>query len=124
MEKINVWIYFDPKGILENKIKIFNLIFWFEIKQYQKINFQKIFDFLVLVIKLKTEKWKVFKVRIFFKSKNELYYRCTYFHCYMVLKVKCKIQIQNVKKHSKLEWKSTWTITIDVNVKRILKTKN
>ena len=43
----------------------------------QKMNFYKFFLFSILVMKLKNEKWKIFKIRFVFKSKNELYFRYT-----------------------------------------------
>ena len=43
----------------------------------QKLNFYKFVLFSILVMKLKNEKWKIFKIRFVFKSKNELYFRYT-----------------------------------------------
>ena len=41
------------------------------------MNFKKLFYLSILVMKLKNEKWKIFKICFVFKSKNELYFRCT-----------------------------------------------
>ena len=41
------------------------------------MNFKKFFHFSILVMKLKSGKWKIFKIHFVFKSKNELYFRYT-----------------------------------------------
>ena len=65
-------IYFDLKPVSKNKVQNFRIHFliW-----NQKMNFKKLFPFSVLVMKLKKEKWKSFKIRFIFKSKNELSFR-------------------------------------------------
>ena len=50
----------------------------------QKMNFKKFFHFSILVMKTKNEKWKIFKIRFVFKSKNELYFRYTAVRVYFV----------------------------------------
>ena len=71
-------IYFDLKPISKNKNQNFQIYYliW-----NQKVNFRKFFPFSILKIKLKNEKWKNFKTRFAFKSRNELYFRYTnHFH--------------------------------------------
>ena len=68
------WIYFDSKSISKNKNKNFRIEFSIS---NEKGNFKKFFHFSILVMKLKNEKWKIFKIRFVFKSKNELYFRYT-----------------------------------------------
>ena len=70
----NFWICFDLKPISKNKNQNFRIHFliW-----NQKINFKKFFHFSIFVLKLKNEKWKIFKIRFVFKSKNKLYFRYT-----------------------------------------------
>ena len=72
------WLYFHLKPISKiaknQKIKNQNFQIHFLISN-QKINFRKFFHFSILFMKLKNEKWKIFKIRFVFKSKNELYFR-------------------------------------------------
>ena len=68
------WIYFDSKSISKNKNQNFRIHF---LISNQKMNFKKFFHFSILVMKLKNEKRKIFKIRFVFKSKNELYFRYT-----------------------------------------------
>ena len=87
-EKFFFWICFDLKPISKNKNQNFRIHFliW-----NQKINFKKFFHFSIFVLKLKNEKWKIFKIRFVFKSKNELYSRYTdyvLFHFNFKLKIK------------------------------------
>ena len=56
-------LFWFKTNFKKTKIKIFEFIFWFY--------------FPTLVMKLKNEKWKIFKIRFVFKSKNELYFRYT-----------------------------------------------
>ena len=72
--KKNFWLFFDLKPILENKNQNFRIHY---LISNQKMNFIKFFHFSILVMKLKNEKWKLFKIRFVFKSKNELYFRYT-----------------------------------------------
>ena len=65
-------IYFDLKSVSKNKKQ--NIRIHFLISN-QRMNFKKFFHFSILVMKLKHEKWKIFKIRFVFKSKNELYFR-------------------------------------------------
>ena len=61
----------------EKQKKLFLNLFWFKINfKKQKLKFfEFIFWFqIILLIKLKNEKWKI---RFVFKSKNELYFRYT-----------------------------------------------
>ena len=86
--KKNFWICFDLKPISKNKNQNFRIHFliW-----NQKMNFKKFFHFSIFVLKLKNEKWKIFKIRFVFKSKNELYSRYTdyvLFHFNFKLKIK------------------------------------
>ena len=69
-------IYFDLKPGSKNRNQNFLIYFLF---WNQKMNLKKFFRFSILVMKLKNEKWKNFKIRFAFKSKNELYFRCTDF---------------------------------------------
>ena len=68
------WIYFDLKPISKNKNQ--NFLIYFLIWN-QKMNFKKFFHFSILVMKLKNEKQKKFKIRFVFNLKNELYFRYT-----------------------------------------------
>ena len=68
------WIYFDSKSISKNKNQNFRIHF---LISNQKLNLKKFFYFSILVMNLKNEKWKLFKIRFVFKSKNELYFRYT-----------------------------------------------
>ena len=68
------WIYFDLKSISKNKNQNFRIHF---LISNQKMNFREFFHFSILVMKLKNEKRKIFKIRFVFKSKNELYFRHT-----------------------------------------------
>ena len=68
------WIYFDLKSISKNKNRNFRIHF---LISNQKLNFRKFFHFPILVMKLKNEKWKIFKICFVLKSKNELYFRYT-----------------------------------------------
>ena len=67
-------ICFDLKLISKNKNQNFRIHFliW-----NQKINFKKLFHFSIFVLKLKNEKWKIFKISFVFKSKNKLYFLYT-----------------------------------------------
>ena len=65
------WIYFDLKPISKSKNQNFGIHF---LISNQKMNFKKSFHFSILVMKLKNEKQKIFKIRFVFKSKNELYF--------------------------------------------------
>ena len=71
-EKNFFWLYFHLKPISKNKNQNFQIYF---LISNQKINFRKFFHFSILFMKLKNEKWKIFKIRFVFKSKNELYFR-------------------------------------------------
>ena len=61
----------------KTKKKFLNL-FWFKIKFSKKkiktfefaLNFKKFFQFSILILKLKNEKWNIFKIRFVFKSKT------------------------------------------------------
>ena len=70
------WICFDWKLISKNKNQNFRIHF---LIRNQKMNFKKFFHFSIFVLKLKNEKWKLFKIRFVFKSKNEWYFRYTDF---------------------------------------------
>ena len=70
-KKTCFWIYFDLKPIWKSKNQIFGIHF---LISNQKMNFKKSFHFSILVMKLKNEKRKIFKIRFVFKSKNELYF--------------------------------------------------
>ena len=76
------WLYFDLKPISKNKTQNFRIHF---LILNQKINFRKFFHFEILLMKLKNEKWKIFKICFVFKSKNELYFRWTDFLCISIL---------------------------------------
>ena len=69
-------IYFDLKPVSKNKNQNFRIHFliW-----NQAMSFKKFVRFSILVMKLKNEKWKNFKIHFVFKSKNELYFRYTDF---------------------------------------------
>ena len=73
-KKIFFWIYFDLKPISKNKNQNFRIHF---LISNQKMNFKKLFHFSILVMKLKNEKQKKFKIRFVFNLKNELYFRYT-----------------------------------------------
>ena len=66
------WLYFDLKPISKNKNQYFRIPF---LISNQKMNFKKFFNFSIFFIKLKNEKWKIFKYSFVFKSKNQLYFR-------------------------------------------------
>ena len=68
------YIYFDLKPISKSKKQNFRIYFliW-----NQKMDFKKFFHFSIFVLKLKNEKWKIFKIRFVFNSNNELYFRYT-----------------------------------------------
>ena len=68
------WIYFDLKPISKNKNQNFRIHF---LISNQNMNFKKLFHFSILVMKLKNEKQKKFKIRFVFNLKNELYFRYT-----------------------------------------------
>ena len=77
------WVYFDLKSISKSKNQNFGTHF---LISNQKMNFKKFFQFSILVMKLKNEKRKIFKIRFVIKSKNELYFRYTDYHlilCFM-----------------------------------------
>ena len=67
-----LWICFYLKPISKNKNQNFRIHFliW-----NQKMNFKNFFHFSIFILKLKNEKWKTFKIRFNFKSKNGLYFR-------------------------------------------------
>ena len=71
LKKKFFWICFNLKSISKNKNQNIRIDFLISNK---KMNFKKLFHFSILVMKLKHEKWKVFKIRFVFKSKNELYF--------------------------------------------------
>ena len=71
-KKTFFWLYFHLKPISKNKNQNFQIHF---LISNQKINFRNFFHFSILFMKLKNEKWKIFKIRFVFKSKNELYFR-------------------------------------------------
>ena len=72
IEKKDFWNLFWFKiSFKKQKSKYSNSFFDFKSKN----EFQKLFHFSILVMKLKHEKWKIFKIRFVFKSKNELYFR-------------------------------------------------
>ena len=48
------------------------------------MNFEKLFHFPILIMKLENEKRKNFKIRFAFKSKNELYFQ--YMDCSQLFK--------------------------------------
>ena len=66
------WIYFDLKPSSKSKNQNFGIHF---LISNQKLNFRKFFHFSILVMKLKNEKRKIFKIRFVFKSKNKLYFQ-------------------------------------------------
>ena len=72
LKKKVFWIYFDLKSISKNKNQNIGIHF---LISNQRMNFKNFFHFSILVMKLKHEKWKIFKIRFVFKSKNELYFR-------------------------------------------------
>ena len=88
MKKNFFWIYFDLKPIpkkksfdfcflklvlnqnkFKKKFEIFQFIFWFEIKKWIS---KKFFHFSIFVLKLKNEKWKIFKILFVFKPKKQI----------------------------------------------------
>ena len=73
------WIYFDSKSISKNKNQNFRIHF---LISNQKMNFKKFFHFSILVMKLKNEKWNIFKICFVLKSKSELYFRYT--DCFII----------------------------------------
>ena len=72
LKKKVFWIYFDLKSISKNKNQNIGIHF---LISNQRMNFKNFFHFSILVMKLKHEKWKIFKIRFLFKSKNKLYFR-------------------------------------------------
>ena len=68
------WIHFNLKPISTNKNQNFRIHF---LMSNQIMNFKKFYGFSILLMKLKNEKWKTFKICFVFKSKNELYFRYT-----------------------------------------------
>ena len=98
-EKIFFWIYFDLKPISKDKNQNFRIHF---LISNQVMNFKKFFGFSILVMKLKNEKWKNFKIRFVFKSKNELYFRYTDYYSnisFLLFKVTLQIEIWISKSH-------------------------
>ena len=67
-------IYFDLKQNSKNANQTFRIHF---LISNQKRTFKKFFHFSILVMKLKNEKGKIFKICFVFKSKDELYFRYT-----------------------------------------------
>ena len=53
----------------KKKFEIFQFIFWFEIKKWIS---KKFFHFSIFVLKLKNEKWKIFKILFVFKPKKQI----------------------------------------------------
>ena len=80
-KKYFFWIHIDLKPISKNK----NQNFWIHYLTWnQKMDFKKFFYFSISLMKLKNEKWKKFKIRFVFKSKNELYFRYTDYQSFWV----------------------------------------
>ena len=100
-EKKFFWIYFDLKPISKDKNQNFRIHF---LISNQVMNFKKFFGFSILVMKLKNEKWKNFKIRFVFKSKNELsfpytdYYPIFHF-CFLKWHQKLKYEFLNLTFH-------------------------